>query len=528
MEKRTILAIVLSFLVLFVYSLIISRFYPIENNRDTAKESSFIHSKGLQQKTQMAPSLSLIQKPQVKEYIEFENDKLKIIFTNPGAYISQVTFKEYNAEFFIKDLFWIPEEGGYNFKVTREPEGIVFTFRNKEKEIIKRFSLPKYSYSIELERIIRNLDNQSNFQSSRIFLASKIIPQSRYENRFMELAISQPKKILRRNLFGLKTGTKFTDFDWVGMRDRYFAFLVYPHHKTKNVFIAKETGETQIVLETPLTSLSSLNPNSYIDKFTIYLGPQDVEKLATLNLGFENILYFGFFDTISQVLLAILKFFFKFVHNWGGAILLFGLFIFLLLYPLTIKQMRSIKEMQILQPKIKALQEKYKTDPQRLNREMMQLYREHKVNPLGGCLPLLFQIPIFIALYQALMRFVGLRGARFLWIKDLSQPDRLFILPQKLPIIGNEINILPLLMMVSMFIQQRFGFYISPRSGGAGGATVATTGSSEQQKIMMIVMPLLFGIIFYHMPSGLVLYWIIDRFISMDDCTPSEKLISRK
>ena len=157
-----------------------------------------------------------------------------------------------------------------------------------------------------------------------------------------------------------------------------------------------------------------------------------------------------------------------------------------------------MREMQAIQPKVEELRKQYKDNPQKLNKEIMELYKLHKVNPLGGCLPLLLQMPIFFALYQALMRSIHLRGAPFLWIKDLSSPDRLFVLPTALPFIGSEVNLLPVLMTIGMFIQQK--------------ATMATTSSAnmEQQKMMMVIFPILFCFIFYHMPSGLVLYWFIN------------------
>jgi len=167
------------------------------------------------------------------------------------------------------------------------------------------------------------------------------------------------------------------------------------------------------------------------------------------------------------------------------------------------KQMRSMKQMQVLQPRIEELRKIYKDNPQKLNTEIMGLYREYKVNPLSGCLPLILQMPIFFALYQVLLRSVGFKGAKFLWIKDLSLPDRLFILPATIPFLGNEINLLPILMTIGMFIQQKFSMATS------------STGSAEQQKFMMILFPLMFGFIFYHMPSGLVLYWFINSTLML-------------
>jgi YidC/Oxa1 family membrane protein insertase len=133
----------------------------------------------------------------------------------------------------------------------------------------------------------------------------------------------------------------------------------------------------------------------------------------------------------------------------------------------------------------------------------MELYKREKVNPFGGCLPMLLQIPVFFALYQALMRLSSLRGASFLWIKDLSQPDRLIVFSGNLPMIGNEINLLPLLMAGGMFLQQKF---TTPMASGDSSA-------AEQQKMMGILMPVIFGVLFYKMPSGLVLYWFVNNLL---------------
>ena len=162
-----------------------------------------------------------------------------------------------------------------------------------------------------------------------------------------------------------------------------------------------------------------------------------------------------------------------------------------------------MKQMQSLQPHIEELRKTYKDNPQKLNTEIMKLYKENKVNPFSGCLPLILQIPIFFALYQVLLRSVALKGAHFLWIKDLSMPDRLFIMPFSIPFLGNEFNLLPLLMTIGMFVQQKL-------SMGAAG-----TGSAEQQKLMLFLFPLMFGFIFYHMPSGLVLYWFVNSALML-------------
>ena len=196
----------------------------------------------------------------------------------------------------------------------------------------------------------------------------------------------------------------------------------------------------------------------------------------------------------------MLKFLFSLLHNWGLAIIVLTFIVSILLYPLTWKSFKSMKEIQLIQPKIEKLRLEHKDNTQKFNKEVMQLYRKHKVNPFGGCLPILLQMPIFIALYQVFMRSIELRGAKFLWINDLSLPDRAS-LPFSLPLIGNRINILPLLMVGFMFLQQKTM------------AKQAVPGKEEQQRAMAMLMPLLFGFMFYNLPSGLVLYWLTQTLL---------------
>jgi YidC/Oxa1 family membrane protein insertase len=238
-------------------------------------------------------------------------------------------------------------------------------------------------------------------------------------------------------------------------------------------------------------------------KFHIYLGPQELQQITRIQPEWSGVMYYGTFDFIAHMLLHLLDFVFSLVHNWGITIVILSVLIYLILFPLTLKQMRSMKQMQALQPRIEELRRVYKDNPQKLNTEIMALYKEYKVNPFSGCLPLVLQMPIFFALYQVLLRSVAFKGAQFLWIKDLSLPDRLFTLPVSVPVLGNEINLLPILMTIGMFVQQKTSM------------AAASTGSAEQQKLMMILFPLMFGFIFYRMPSGLVLYWFINSALML-------------
>jgi len=175
------------------------------------------------------------------------------------------------------------------------------------------------------------------------------------------------------------------------------------------------------------------------------------------------------------------------------------------MYPLTAKSLVSMKKLQTLQPKMKELQEKYKSNPERLNKEIVELYRVHQVNPLGGCLPMLLQMPIFVGLYQVLWRSVYFRGQSFLWMEDLSLPDHTLKLPFTIPFLGEYLNILPIIMVGIMALQQNLNM-----------KTMVSTSpeQAQQQKIMAIFFPILIGFIFYNMASGLNLYFVVFYVLS--------------
>jgi YidC/Oxa1 family membrane protein insertase len=242
--------------------------------------------------------------------------------------------------------------------------------------------------------------------------------------------------------------------------------------------------------------------------FTIYIGPQDLNLLRKLDGNISKIMAFSghaFLDFIEKFIYNILLLMNKVIPNWGLCIILISLLIYGATYPLTLKSTLSMRKMQELQPKMAELREKYKNNPQKLNAEVVQLYKIHNVNPLSGCLPVLLQMPVFISLYQVLWRTHNFQGAKFLWIKDLSEPDRLVVLSSGLPFIGHEINILPVLMAIVMFFQQKIS---------AKNMVVVDPAQEMQQKMMMFMMPVFIGGIFYHFASGLTLYFTIFYLLS--------------
>jgi YidC/Oxa1 family membrane protein insertase len=190
----------------------------------------------------------------------------------------------------------------------------------------------------------------------------------------------------------------------------------------------------------------------------------------------------------------------QYIPNYGLVLILFGVVVKILVFPLTKKSYVSMKSMQNLQPKVQELRDKYKDDQQKMNQEMMKIYKEHGVNPMGGCLPMLLQMPLLYALFIVFRSTIELRGAEFIgWITDLSQPDTVFTLPFSLPLYGANVNILPIVMGVTMIIQQR----------------MTSSVSSQQQKMMMWFMPVIFLLIFNNFPSGLNLYYALFNLMTI-------------
>jgi YidC/Oxa1 family membrane protein insertase len=487
MEKRLILAISLSVLFLLTWSNFVAKQHPIENKEVTVKNPQ--------------PEPLAIQPLTIETAtLVFEHNGLLIHFIESQAAIKEVIFKNYqNYKFPLQYGFWLGENS-LNFKKQSVSENsISFVYQDETKTITKKFIFPNSLYSLELEIEFRNLSLSPINIDYPLILGVLDFSPSNIHARFQDVTIATKDKIIhtpaRKNLV-------YDSVDFLSLRDQYFCAIIESANDNNAGLIKK--------LNSHLSEISLdikdfvLEPGQALEKkFRIYLGPQDLNIINQVNKHWSAVINYGTFDLISQVLMQFLRLIYSLVRNWGLAIIILSLAIYLFLYPLTLKQMRSMKEMQALQPHIEELRKKYKDNSQKFNKEVMELYKEHKVNPFGGCLPLLLQMPIFFALYQTLMRSVVLRGANFLWIKDLSEPDRLFLLPFSLPFLGNEINILPIIMAIGMLAQQKITMQTTPSS------------NPEQQKLMMIVFPLMFGFIFYRMPSGLVLYWFINSTLML-------------
>ena len=293
---------------------------------------------------------------------------------------------------------------------------------------------------------------------------------------------------------------------FAGLQNRYFTVVgVVPQEQGEPVEGIIRLGGDQELEEqswsVEVPARRGVGEEIALARLDLYIGPQQAELLQAYGQGLEKSMDLGWklFRPLAEVVLWGMEVVHRVIPNYGLIIIIFSVLTKLMFYPLTKTSTESMKKMQGLQPKLKALQEKYKGDKEKLNQATMQLYREEKVNPMSGCLPLLVQSPVFIALYQALNHTISLRGQPFgLWITDLSQPDAITQLPFSLPVLGSDLNVLPILMSVAMYFQTK----LTPTSGAGG-----------QMAAMNTMMPLIMIFIFYNMPSGLVLYWLVNTIL---------------
>ncbi len=276
-----------------------------------------------------------------------------------------------------------------------------------------------------------------------------------------------------------------TDVSWTSFQTKYFLSVAVPGvGVSERIEVRRKGDAVENLIETPVITLQA-GERKQLD-YLVYIGPKDAEQLKAAGHNLDKVVHFGFFNILAQPLFLVLTFFYGYFKNYGVAIILLTVLIKIIFWPLTHKSYSSMKAMQKLQPEMAKLREKHAGDKERLNKEMMALYKTHSVNPLGGCLPMLVQIPVFFALYKVLLDSIALRHADFaFWLTDLSAKDPYYITP--------------LLMGASMFVQQKM---------------TPTTADPMQAKIFMM-MPVIFTFMFLNFPSGLVIYWLVNNLLTI-------------
>jgi YidC/Oxa1 family membrane protein insertase len=289
------------------------------------------------------------------------------------------------------------------------------------------------------------------------------------------------------------------------LQTKYFLAALYPGEPTRADIDMSGIKQSHRITETVSVPMKTAG-SEVTQSMRVFLGPMEYKLLAATGTGLERNIEFGWkvIRPVSSAVLWSMQKLYKVIPNYGIVVIIISILTKVLFYRLTHKSFKSMKELQDLQPRMQALKEKYGDDKRRLSEETMKLYREAGVNPLGGCLPMVLQMPVFIALFNVFRYTIELRGAPFVgWITDLSQQDVLFQLPFTLPLLGNAFSLLPILMGAAMFVQSKLG-----QSPTGQTSTAVPPGFNT-------LLPIVFTVLFYKMPSGLVIYWIINTVMSV-------------
>jgi len=367
--------------------------------------------------------------------------------------------------------------------------------------ILRTLTFDPASYLIEDSYQVENTSAAPLAAEPAVVLTNRPFAAENAASRFM---FSGPVALVNGSLTEVK-GKKLSkgaetlqgDIGWLAYEDNYFICAVLPGsagNRTVNMSASEETVRSVFADEATVLAPSATREFTY----SLYFGPKKLTILKQVGHDLSKAINFGWFDALAKPMLWLLNFFYAYFGNYGIAIILLTVLIKGAFWPITQKGMKSMKNMQKLQPKVAKLKEKYKNDPQKMNQEMMAMYKTYKVNPLGGCLPLVLQIPFFFALYKVLLMSIELRHAPFmLWINDLSAPDRLWV-GFDIPFL-HGIPVLTLLMGASMYLQQKM---------------TPTTADPTQARIMQML-PIIFTFMFLNFASGLVLYWFVNNLLSI-------------
>lgn len=518
MEKRLILAIAFSILIIITFQHFVVKPTPMPMQvKSIEQPAQQILGKEPEEIRHLAEAEILDEKE-----LEVETDKYMLTFSNIGGAIKRIRLKDYrdttnnepldlakisNPKQFIfsisTPLIAKPFDTA-TYKMEKESGAVIYSLKSGDIEIMKKYILHNTNNSIELQLIIKNTSDNTIKFAYNITGGSSILEKHPENKSYIEVISKVNGNVINfKNPKGgriINTGI----VSWTALKNKYFSIILKPFIQTKNQFYGEAKDKSLFAgIESDDFTIPSRSMVEH--KFVIYVGPSKLSALKEFGFEFEETVNYGFFGWIAKAMLSVMGILFVLVHNWGMSIICLSVFLNILLFPLSMQSFKSMKKMQELQPQIEKLKAQCKDNSQKLNKEMLELYKKYKINPLSGCLPLILQMPIFIALYQALIKSIDLRGAGFLWIKDLSSPDAVRM-PFTLPLIGNAINILPILMIIGMVVQQK----ISTKTSVA-----VTAEQKQQQKMMLIIMPIMFGFIFYNMPSGLVLYWLVNTVLTI-------------
>jgi YidC/Oxa1 family membrane protein insertase len=388
--------------------------------------------------------------------------------------------------------------------VNESPQVLSFSWMSKTGiQVIKSYHFYPDRYLIDLDVLIENRSQSVLNDTLVLTLNNKIT-----EHRKSSYGFEGPGALINNQLTTVdlddikESPVSSGKIKWISIQDRYFISSLIPRQE-KETRIEMAIDANKFLSTSYLEPIQSLSPGqSQSNGYQIFIGPKSVSILKDANVDLDKAIHFGFFDFIAKPCLWLMNFLYRYIPNYGVAIIILTVLIKILFWPLGTKSYKSMNEMKKLQPLMTEIREKYKDDKKRMNEEVMGLYKTYKINPLGGCLPMIAQIPVFFALYQMLYGAIELRHAPFIgWINDLSAPDRLFQFGFSIPFMDPPygVPVLTIVMGATMLIQQK----MQPPAG------------DPTQAKMMMMMPVVFTVIFINFSSGLVLYWLINNILSI-------------
>ena len=457
--------------------------------------------------------------------INVNTDLIKLTINTVGGDIRNLTFNKHKAEdskgdyLFMTDvgnpLFYVAQSGllakglpthksNYiankkSYQMDSESLIIPLIYETPEVLVKKIFEFNRGSYLIKTKFEIQNKSNSSispsvyyqfvhdGLSSQGSAMMPTFTGPAFYteEEKFDKLDFSDADK---------KSFSKVTNNGWIGIIQRYFAASWILSGDSAREFYTKKIADNMYSVGVVSKLPAILAGQSLTFTSELFAGPQGKNALSEAAPGMNYVVDYGILHFIASPLFSVLTGIHKMVDNWGISIILLTVLIKLMFYPLSAASYKSMGQMRELAPRLQSMKEKFGDDKQKMQQAMMELYKTEKINPLGGCLPILVQIPVFIALYWVLLGSVELRGASFMWLDDLSKPDTLFG-----SLWAAGIGPLPILMAASMFLQTK----LNPKP------------TDPMQARLMIMMPIIFSFFFFFFPAGLVLYWLVNNILSI-------------
>lgn len=455
-----------------------------------------------------------LEKFYLNQYLTKDGSRVQLISEESKGVLAN-QFIGYEVENFnTMDLMGVSslgEASHYDFSVFSSPASFSFELNlGDNTKLVRSFTFYPDSFHFRLDQELINFDQVNAGRYFATCWSGGVAPTE--QNRKDDLYYSQMYALLGDDSSPTdysadkdrESEVQTATTSWVGSRSKYFTAILVPDHPVTE--FKSERYQTSVPDENSSKvfnidvrdSFDRRNPQSS-SNYRIYVGPLDYGVLKAYGLHFEEMMSWGWFGIIGKSALWVFKSLYKLIPNYGIVLIIFSILVKLLLAPLTKKQFSSTQSMQQAQPQITALKEKYKDDPKRLNEETMKLYKELGINPLGGCLPLIIQMPILIAMFNLFRSTIELRGAAFkgleFWISDLSLPDTVGTF------MGLDINLLPVIMSGTMILQQKL---MAPASN-----------ANPQMKNMPYIMTAVFFFMFYTFPSGLNLYYTLFNLMSI-------------